>query len=161
MAKNKNIMKTFSASPKELERKWYIIDATDLVLGRMAVVAADYLRGKHKPIFTPNQDCGDFIVIINASKIHLTGNKYEFKKYIHHTDFPGGLKEKTAKEIMTGKYPERIVEQAIEKMITRNALGRKVIKKLYVYPGSEHPHTAQKPEVLDVKGMSIKNSKRN
>ncbi len=153
-------MKTFSAVPSEVERKWYIIDATDLVLGRMAVVAADYLRGKHKAIFTPNQDCGDYIVIINAEKIYMTGNKYEYKKYIHHTDFPGGLKEKTAKQIMTGKNPEKIVEQAIKKMITRNPLGRKVLKKLFVYTGSENPHSAQKPEVLDIAGMNVKNKKR-
>ena len=158
---NKNIMKTFSANPKEIERKWYLIDATDLVLGRMAVVAADYLRGKHKPIFTPNEDCGDYIIIINADKVHLTGNKYENKKYIHHTDFPGGLKETTARKIIEGKNPERVVEQAVKKMITRNALGRKVMTKLFVYAGSEHPHSAQKPEVLDVKSMSIKNSKRD
>ena len=158
---NKNIMKTFSANPKEVERKWYIIDATDLILGRMAVVIADYLRGKHKPIFTPNQDCGDYVIVINADKIHITGNKYEYKKYIHHTDFPGGLKETTARKIMEGKFPERIVEQAVQKMITRNPLGRKVMQKLFVYSGSENPHSAQKPEVLDVKAMSAKNSKRN
>ena len=154
-------MKTFSANPKEVERKWYIIDATDLILGRMAVVIADYLRGKHKPIFTRNQDYGDYVVVINADKIHLTGNKYEYKKYIHHTDFPGGLKETTARKIMEGKFPERVVEQAVRKMITRNPLGRKVMKKLFVYAGSENPHAAQKPEILDVKAMSSKNSKRN
>ena len=153
-------MKTFSASPKDVERKWYVVDATDLVLGRMAVVVADYLRGKHKAIFTPNQDCGDYVVVINADKVYMTGNKYEYKKYIHHTDFPGGLKEKTAKDIMTGKNPEKIVEQAIKKMITRNPLGRKVVKKLFVYAGSEHPHSAQKPEVLDIKSMNVKNKKR-
>ena len=153
-------MKTFSASPKDVERKWYVVDATDLVLGRMAVVVADYLRGKHKPIFTPNQDCGDYVIVINADKVYMTGNKYEYKKYIHHTDFPGGLKEKTAKDIMTGKNPEKIVEQAIKKMITRNPLGRKVVKKLFVYAGSEHPHSAQKPEVLDIKSMNVKNKKR-
>ena len=153
-------MKTFSASPKDVERKWYVVDATDLVLGRMAVVVADYLRGKHKAIFTPNQDCGDYVVIINADKVYMTGNKYEYKKYIHHTDFPGGLKEKTAKDIMTGKNPEKIVEQAIKKMITRNPLGRKVVKKLFVYAGSEHPHSAQKPEVLDIESMNVKNKKR-
>lgn len=153
-------MKTFSASPKDVERKWYVVDATDLVLGRMAVIVADYLRGKHKPIFTPNQDCGDYVIVINADKVYMTGNKYEYKKYIHHTDFPGGLKEKTAKDIMTGKNPEKIVEQAIKKMITRNPLGRKVVKKLFVYAGSEHPHSAQKPEVLDIESMNVKNKKR-
>ena len=157
---SKNIMKTFSASPKDVERKWYVVDATDLVLGRMAVIVADYLRGKHKPIFTPNQDCGDYVIVINADKVYMTGNKYEYKKYIHHTDFPGGLKEKTAKDIMTGKNPEKIVEQAIKKMITRNPLGRKVVKKLFVYAGSEHPHSAQKPEVLDIESMNVKNKKR-
>lgn len=154
-------MKTFSPSMKEFERKWYLIDATDLVLGRMSVVIADYLRGKHKAIFTPNQDCGDFIVVINAEKIHLTGNKLDFKKYIHHTDFPGGLKETTAKRIMEGKFPERIIEHAVEKMITRNSLGQTIMKKLFVYTGSKNPHEAQKPELLDIKAMSVKNSKRN
>lgn len=153
-------MKTFSASPKDVERKWYLVDATDLVLGRMAVVVADYLRGKRKAIFTPNQDCGDYVVIINADKVYMTGNKYEYKKYIHHTDFPGGLKEKTAKDIMTGKNPEKVVEQAIQKMITRNPLGRKVMTKLFVYAGSENPHSAQKPEILDIGNMSVKNKKR-
>ena len=153
-------MKTFSASPKDVERKWYVVDATDLVLGRMAVIVADYLRGKHKPIFTPNQDCGDYVIVINADKVYMTGNKYEYKKYIHHTDFPGGLKGKTAKDVMTGKNPEKIVEQAIKKMITRNPLGRKVVKKLFVYAGSEHPHSAQKPEVLDIESMNVKNKKR-
>jgi len=153
-------MKTFSANPKEVQRKWYIVDATDLVLGRMAVVIADYLRGKHKPIFTPNQDCGDFVVVINADKIYLTGDKYEYKKYIHHTNFPGGLKETTAGKIIEGKFPERVVEQAVRKMITRNPLGRKVMKKLFVYAGPENPHSAQKPETLDIKAMSAKNSKR-
>ena len=152
---------TYSPKKGEIEIKWYIIDATDLILGRMAVVIADYLRGKHKPIFTPNQDCGDYVIVINADKIHMTGNKYEYKKYIHHTDFPGGLKETTARKIMEGKFPERIVEQAVQKMITRNPLGRKVMQKLFVYSGSVNPHSAQKPEVLDVKAMSAKNSKRN
>ena len=153
-------MKTFSASPKDVERKWYLVDATDLVLGRMAVIVADYLRGKHKAIFTPNQDCGDYVVVINADKVYMTGNKTEFKKYIHHTGFPGGLKEATAKDIMAGKNPEKIVEQAIKKMITRNPLGRKVMKKLFVYAGSENPHMAQKPEFLDIASMNIKNKKR-
>jgi large subunit ribosomal protein L13 len=158
--RNKNFMKTFSAVPSEVERKWYLIDATDLVLGRMAVVIADYLRGKHKPIFTPNQDTGDFIVVINADKVFLTGHKEEQKKYIHHTNFPGGLKEIKAKDLRE-KHPERIVEEAVKDMITRNPLGRKVLKKLHVYSGSEHEHVAQKPEFLDVKSMSPKNVKRS
>ena len=153
-------MKTFSASPKDVERRWYLVDATDLVLGRMAVIVADYLRGKHKAIFTPNQDCGDYVVVINADKVYMTGNKTEFKKYIHHTGFPGGMKKTTAKDIMAGKNREKIVEQAIKKMITRNPLGRKVMKKLFVYAGSENPHMAQKPEFLDIASMNIKNKKR-
>jgi large subunit ribosomal protein L13 len=157
----KNIMKTFSASPKDIERKWYVIDATNLVLGRLSVVVADYLRGKHKSIFTPNQDCGDYVIIINADKVYLTGDKEETKKYIHHTDFPGGLKETTAKKIRSGKNPTRILEYAIQGMITRNPLGRKVLKKLFIYAGPLHCHDAQKPEVLDVGSMSSKNTKRN
>jgi large subunit ribosomal protein L13 len=157
---SKNIMKTFSASPKDVERKWYIIDATDLVLGRMAVVIADYLRGKHKPIFTPNQDCGDYVIVINADKVYLTGHKEDFKKYIHHTDFPGGLKEINAKSLRA-KKPTALVEEAVKCMISRNPLGRKVLGKLHVYAGDKHGQEAQKPEVLDIRAMSVKNSKRN
>ena len=145
---------------QKTDKQWYIIDAEGQILGRLATICASYLRGKNKPIFTPNQDCGDYVVIINADKVYMTGKKYEEKKYIHHTDFPGGLKETTAKKIMTGKFPQRDVEEAIKTMITRNALGRSIMKKLFVYAGSEHPHTAQKPELLDVKGMNPKNSKR-
>ncbi|MDR2526698.1 MAG: 50S ribosomal protein L13 [Rickettsiales bacterium] len=153
-------MKTFSASAKELERKWYLIDADGLVLGRMAVIVADYLRGKHKPIFTPNQDCGDYVVIVNADKVYLTGNKEKFKKYIHHTDYPGGLKETTVEKVRSGKNPERIIEKAVKDMITRNPLGRKVLKKLFVYKGVEHKHEAQKPIALDVASLNAKNVKR-
>lgn len=157
---SKNIMKTFSACPKDIERKWYVVDATDLVLGRMSVVVADYLRGKHKPMFTPNQDCGDFIIVVNAEKVYLTGNKYDYKKYYWHTGYPGGIKERTVKDYMTGKKPQTVIEESIKRMITRNPLGRKVLGKLFVYTGSEHPHSAQKPEVLDIAAMSPKNKKR-
>lgn len=153
-------MKTFSASAKNMDRKWYLIDATDLVLGRMSVVIADYLRGKHKPVFTPNLDCGDYIIVINADKIHLTGSKLSHKKYFHHTGYPGGLKETTAEKIMASKFPERIIEKSVERMITRNALGRAVMKKLFVYGGAQNPHSAQKPELLDVASMNTKNKKR-
>ena len=154
-------MKTFSANPKEVARKWYLIDATDLILGRMAVIVADCLRGKNKPIFTPNEDCGDYVVIINADKIHLTGNKLEKKKYYRHSSYPGGLKETTAGKILKSNTPEKVVINALQKMITRNALGRKVMKKLFVYCDENHPHAAQKPEILDIRAMSIKNGKRN
>ncbi|MDR3290113.1 MAG: 50S ribosomal protein L13 [Rickettsiales bacterium] len=157
---SKNITKTFSASPKEIERKWYIVDATDLVLGRTAVIIADYLRGKHKPLFTPNQDCGDYIIVINAEKVYLTGQKERFKKYIHHTDFPGGLKEINVAKTRAA-HPERIIEEAVKDMITRNPLGREVLRKLFVYKGPNHKHEAQKPIVLDIKSLDPKNSKRN
>ena len=156
---SKNIMKTFSANPKEVERKWYLIDATDLVLGRMAVVVADYLRGKHKTVFTPNQDCGDYVIIINSDKVFLSGNKLEDKMYYHHTRVPGGLKEITAKDLMK-KDSRKLVETAVKRMITRNSLGDKIMKKLFIYSDDNHKHSAQKPEILDVKSMNAKNSKR-
>lgn len=158
---SKNIMKTFSATPKDIERKWYVVDATDLVLGRMSTIVANYLRGKHKPYFTPNMDCGDYIIIINADRVHLTGNKKEDKLYYWHTGYPGGIKKTTAEKILKGSFPERVVKKSIERMITRSPLGRKVLKKLFVYTGNEHPHAAQNPEKLDIAGMNDKNSKRN
>lgn len=156
---NKNIMKTFSATPKDIERKWYIVDATDLVLGRMSVIIANYLRGKHKSYYTPNMDCGDNIIVINAEKIWLTGDK-ESKRFYWHTGYPGGIKYRTMKQ-MRIETPERIIENSVRRMISRNPLGRAMIKKLYVYSGSSHPHEGQQPIVLDIKTMNNKNSKRN
>ena len=161
-ARKRNPMMTLATRPCDIERKWYIIDATDLVLGRMSTIIANYIRGKHKPYFLPSMDCGDFIIVINADKVHLTGKKLEDKIYYRHTGHPGGLKTKTAKDIFTGEFPERIIRKSVENMTKkRSCIGRAVMKKLFVYSGSEHPHTAQKPEKLDIASMNVKNSKRN
>ncbi len=151
-------MKTYSAKSAEVDKKWFVIDADGLVLGRLAVVAATRLRGKHKPIFTPHIDCGDHIIIVNAEKVKLTGNKRQNKTYYRHTGYPGGIKSQTAGQILAGKHPENVVYKAIERMISRNPLGRQQMTKLHVYAGAEHPHEAQKPEVLDVAAMNPKNT---
>ncbi len=155
----KNIMKTFSATPKDITRKWYIVDASDLILGRMSVVIADYLRGKHKAIFTPNMDCGDYIIVINAEKVALTGNK-GLERFYWHTGYPGGIKFRTKNQLKKDN-PIKLIENSVRRMITRSPLGRSVLKKLFVYAGDNHPHSAQQPEILDIKAMSSKNSKRN
>jgi large subunit ribosomal protein L13 len=152
-------MTTYSAKPFEIERKWYVIDATDLVLGRMASRAATILRGKHKPTFTPSMDCGDHIIIINADKVYLTGNKFDNKKYFWHTGHPGGIKERNVRETMEGKFPERVIGKAIERMISRNPLGREQMRKLHIYTGSEHPHAGQTPITLDFGSENRKNKK--
>jgi len=154
------MMKTFSAKPADVDRKWYVIDAEGLVLGRLASVIATRLRGKRKPIYTPHIDCGDNIVVVNAEKVHLTGRKLADKKYHWHTGYPGGIKSRTAGKVLEGKHPERVVVKAVERMISRNPLGRTQLRKLHVYAGPEHPHQAQQPEVLDVAAMNPKN-KRN
>ena len=141
---------TYSAKKETVERKWYIIDAANKPLGRVATLAATYLRGKNKPTFTPHIDCGDNIIIINAEKVLLTGNKEEKKIYYNHSMYQGGLRERTAKE-MRKRYPEEMVERAVKGMLPHNRLGRQMYKKLFVYKGSEHKHEAQKPEVLEVK----------
>ena len=143
-------MKSFMQKKETVNRKWYVIDATDKPLGRVATLAATYLRGKNKPTFTPHIDCGDNIIIINAEKVLLTGNKEEKKIYYNHSMYQGGLRERTAKE-MRESYPEEMVERAIKGMLPHNRLGRQMYKKLFVYKGSEHKHEAQKPEVLEVK----------
>ena len=150
-------MKTYSAKPSEVERKWYLIDAEGLVLGRLATVIATRLRGKHKPMFTPNIDCGDNIVVINAEKVRLTGNKRHQKVFYWHTGYPGGIKGRTAGAILDGDHPERVIEKAVERMISRNPMGRQQLKKLHIYAGGEHPHVAQQPEALDVAAMNPKN----
>ena len=152
-------MKTYSAKPSDIDRKWYVIDADGLVLGRMAAVIATRLRGKHKTIYTPHMDCGDNIIVINAEKVKLTGNKRTDKTYYWHTGYPGGIKSRTAGSILDGKHPERVVEKAVERMVSRNPLGRKQMTKLHVYAGTEHPHDAQQPEVLDVAAMNSKNKR--
>jgi large subunit ribosomal protein L13 len=152
-------MKTYSARPADVEKKWFVVDAEDVVLGRLASVISMRLRGKHKPMYTPHIDCGDNIIVINAEKVKLTGRKRENKTYYWHTGHPGGIKERKAGQILDGRFPERIVQKAVERMISRNPLGRQQMKKLHVYAGTEHPHTAQSPEVLDVASMNPKNKR--
>ena len=152
-------MNTFSATPSDITRKWFVIDAEGLVLGRLATVVATRLRGKHKPMYTPHMDCGDNIIIINAEKVTMTGNKRHDKVYYWHTGYPGGIKSRTAGAILAGNHPERVVQKAVERMISRNPLGRQQMRKLHVYAGTEHPHEAQQPEVLDVAAMNPKNNR--
>src|ERR1700716_1335855 len=154
-----HVMKTFSAKPADVEKKWIMIDATGLVVGRLASVVAMRLRGKHKPTFTPHVDDGDNVIIVNAEKIVLTGRKRENKVYRHHTGYIGGIKERTARSILEGKFPERIVEKAIERMLPRGPLARVQLGNLRVYAGPEHPHAAQNPEKLDVGAMNRKNKR--
>ena len=150
-------MKTFTAKPSNIEKKWVLIDAEGLVLGRLASIVATILRGKNKPTYTPHMDDGDNVIIINADKIALTGNKRANKTYYWHTGYPGGIKQRTAEQILDGAHPERVVYKAVERMITRNPLGRQQMKNLRVYSGAEHPHAGQNPEVLDVASMNRKN----
>ncbi len=150
-------MKTYTAKPAAVEKKWVVIDAAGLVVGRLATIVAMRLRGKHKPGFTPHVDDGDNIVVINAEKAVLTGNKYNDKKYYWHSGYIGGIKERTARQVYEGKFPERIIEKAVERMLPRGPLGRQQLKNLRVYAGTEHPHAAQQPEPLDVAAMSRKN----
>ncbi len=154
-------MKTYSAKPSEIQQKWWVIDAQDLVLGRLASQVATMLRGKHKPTYTPHMDCGDHIVVVNADKVHLTGKKREQKVFYWHTGFPGGIKSINADTQLNGRFPERLVVKAVERMISRNPLGRRQMKKLHVYAGDAHPHEAQKPEQLNLAEKNEKNRKRN
>lgn len=153
-------MKTYSAKPSNISKKWWLIDAKNLILGRVASQIALLLRGKHKPTFTPHMDCGDNVVVINAKQVHLTGNKSDPKDgtmYYRHTGFPGGIKETTAGKVLLGKYPERVVKMAVKRMISRNSLGAKQLANLYVYAGEEHPHASQRPILLDLAGRNFKN----
>ena len=140
-------MKTFMASPATIDRKWYVVDATDKTLGRMAAEIAKVLRGKNKPIFTPHMDTGDYVIVVNAEKIKVTGKKMGQKIYYHHSDYVGGMKEATLKEKLANK-PEAVIELAVKGMLPKGPLGRQMYKKLFVYAGPEHKHAAQKPEVL-------------
>ena len=152
-------MRTFSQKPSEVEKKWVVIDADGLVVGRLASIIANRLRGKHKPSYTPHVDDGDNVVVINAEKVVFTGKKRSDKKYYWHTGHPGGIKERTADQLLDGRFPERVVEKAVERMIPRGPLGRRQMKNLRVYAGAEHPHEAQQAEVLDVAAMNSKNKK--
>ena len=152
-------MKTYSAKPSEIDKPWFVIDAEGVVLGRLAVVIANRLRGKHKPTYTPHMDCGDHIVVINAEKVHLTGNKRADKIFHWHTGYPGGIKSRTMAQRLDGKHPERVILKAVERMVPRGPLGRRQMSNLRVYAGAEHPHEAQQPEVLDVAAMNPKNKR--
>ena len=148
---------TASAKPADVEKKWIVIDAKDAVVGRLATFIAMRLRGKHRPDYTPHVDLGDYVVVINADKVKFTGRKLDQKIYYKHTGYPGGLKEVTAGKILEGRFPERVLEKAVERMIPRGPLGRDQMRALHLYNGSEHPHAGQNPEVLDVASMNGKN----
>ena len=152
-------MKTYSAKPAEIVKKWVLIDASGLVLGRLASVIAMRLRGKHTPRYTPHVDCGDNVIVVNAEKVVLTGRKLEQKVYHHHTGFPGGIKDRKAKFILQSKFPERVLEKAVERMLDEGPLARKQFGNLRVYKGPSHPHEAQNPVALDVGAMNPKNKR--
>lgn len=149
--------KTYSAKASDIEKKWIVIDASGLVVGRLATLIAMRLRGKHKPTFTPHMDDGDNVIVVNAEKVVFTGRKREDKVYHHYTGYQGGIKERTARFILEGKYPERVIEKAVERMLPRGPLGRKQLGNLRVYKGPSHPHEAQTPAVLDVGSLNRKN----
>jgi len=152
-------MRTYSAKASEIQKNWILIDAENLVVGRVAALIATILRGKHKATYTPHMDCGDYVVVINADKVKFTGKKYTDKQYFRHTGFPGGIKETNPKEIMTGRFPERVLFKAVERMLPRGPLFRDIMTHLRVYCGNTHPHEAQQPVVLDVKALNRKNSR--
>ena len=152
-------MKTYSAKPADIRKTWVMIDATGLVVGRLASIVALRLRGKHKPTFTPHVDDGDNVIIVNAEKIVLTGKKREKKVYYHHTGYIGGIKERTARSILEGKFPQRIVEKGVERMLPRGPLGRMQLGNLRVYAGPDHPHAAQNPQMLDIAALNRKNTR--
>jgi large subunit ribosomal protein L13 len=155
-------MKTFSIKASEIQKKWVLVDADGMVLGRLASEVAKILRGKHKPTYTPHMDDGDFVVVINAAKVKVTGNnKLRQKIFFWHTGFPGGIKERSFEQTLTGKHPERLVEKAVQRMISRNVLGNNQMKNLRVYAGAEHPHEAQQPTVLDLAAQNPKNKRPN
>ena len=151
--------KTYVATPADISKKWVLIDANEIVLGRLASIIATRIRGKHKASYTPNMDCGDHVIVINAEKVKLTGNKRTQKTFYWHTGYPGGIKSRTADKILDGRFPERLLSKAVERMVPRGPLGRKVMKHLHIYSGSIHPHEAQQPELLDVAALNKKNKR--
>jgi large subunit ribosomal protein L13 len=154
----KALMKTTKAAKaSEVEKKWHLIDADGLVVGRLATIIANLLRGKHKPLFTPHADIGDHVIVINADKVRFTGRKLADKVYYRHTGYAGGIKGVTAAKVLEGRFPERVLEKAVERMIPRGPLGREQMRHLHLYAGTEHPHAGQNPETLDVAGMNRKN----
>jgi large subunit ribosomal protein L13 len=157
-------MKTYSIKASEINKSWVLIDASNLVVGRLASVVANILRGKNKPYFTPHMDAGDNVIIVNAEKVVFTGNKSDHKtghRYYRHTGHPGGIKEVTAGNLLAGRFPERVLYKAVERMITRGPLGRKQMSNLYIYGGPDHPHAGQQPVALDVAAMNKKNKRGN
>ena len=151
--------KTVSVNKENAKKEWIVIDAENEVVGRLATKVANILRGKHKPCFTPNADCGDYVIVINADKVKLTGKKLTDKKYYKHTGYVGGIKETTAGKLLDGRFPERVITKAVERMISRNPMGRQQMTKLKVYAGENHPHTAQNPEILDIASKNSKNKR--
>ena len=151
--------RTFSANPADAlaSRKWYVIDATGVPLGRLSSKIASVLSGKHKPTFTRHVDTGDYVVVVNAAKVKLTGNKLDARKFFWHTGFPGGIKDRTQRQLLNGRFPERVLENAVRRMIPGGPLGRQQMRNLRVYAGDKHPHEAQSPEKLDVAAMNSKN----
>ena len=152
-------MSTYATKPSDIEKKWYIVDAEGVVLGRLSAQIAKILQGKHKPYYVSNLDCGDFVIVINAEKIKMTGKKLTDKVYYKHTGYAGGIKSTTAGKVLSGKFPERVIEKAVERMISRNPMGRTQMKKLKVYAGAEHPHAAQNPIILDMAALNPKNKR--
>ena len=152
-------MTTYSAKSSEIEKKWLLIDAEGLVVGRLAAFIATRLRGKHKPMYTPHLDCGDNIIVINADKVRLTGRKRENKTYYWHTGYPGGIKERKAHQVLDGAHPDRVLTKAVQRMLPRGPLGRKQLSNLRIYAGTEHPHGAQSPEKIDFASMNRKNTR--
>ena len=150
-------MKTFSAKPSDIDKKWVLIDAENMVVGRLAAVIATRLRGKHLPSYTPHMDCGDNVIVINADRVVFTGNKRSDKTYYRHTGYPGGIKETTPEKLLEGQFPERVLELAVKRMLPHGPLGRQQLSNMRVYAGAEHPHAAQAPEALDVAAMNAKN----
>jgi len=158
-ASRARVMKTFSAKPSDIDKKWLLIDADGLVLGRLASIIAMRLRGKHKPSYTPHMDCGDHVVVINAEKVQLTGNKRKDDIFYWHTGYPGGIKGRSKGAILDGKHPERVIEKAVERMVPRGPLGRRVMRNLRVFAGPQHKHEAQQPVPLDVAALNRKNAR--
>ena len=152
-------MKTYSAKPADIEKSWVLIDAEGLVVGRLATIIANRLRGKHKPSFTPHMDCGDNVIVVNADKVVFTGNKRRDKTYYWHTGYPGGIKQRTADQLLEGRFPERVLSKAVERMMPGGPLSRKQMSNLRIYAGAEHPHEAQQPTVLDVASLNKKNTR--
>ncbi|MDA8049072.1 MAG: 50S ribosomal protein L13 [Rhodospirillales bacterium] len=150
---------TLSLKPAEVSKEWVLIDAEGLVLGRLAALIAGRLRGKHKPQFTPHVDCGDNVVVVNAGRVRVTGSKLDQSIFYHHTGYPGGIKGRSLRQRLESAHPERVVEKAVERMITRSPLQRRQMRHLHVYAGAEHPHAAQQPRKLDVAAMNSKNAR--